>query len=74
MYPSRILLRGIGFEWHVWKQIDLGQDHQLGFEEDRWILQRFVFAFRCAEQNNLRVFASVVARRTNEIADVFHYE
>ena len=67
----RIRLSGFDVEWHIRKQIDLGQDQQRGLVEDGWIFQRLVLAFGHAEQDDLRLFAEVVAGRANQIADVF---
>src|SRR5271167_3262205 len=42
--------------------------------EDSRILERLIFSLRHTEQDNLGGFPKIVARRTNEIADIFNEE
>src|SRR5271165_5807250 len=71
MDASGILAGEVGFERNVGQQVNLGEQHQLGLEEDGRILERLVFAFGGAQQNDLCVFAEVVTGRANQVADVF---
>src|SRR5208282_6388654 len=56
---------------HVGQQINLVQDQKLGTEKHGWVLQRLVFAFGHAENNNLCRFSQVITGGTDKVADVF---
>ena len=66
-----ILFGDANIEWHVGQQIDLVQDQQLRLEKDRGVFERLVFSLRDAENHKFCRFAQIVARRTDEVADVF---
>src|ERR1700753_4276373 len=67
-----VLSRQFGLERDVRQQIDLVQDHQLRFTTDHWVFQRLVFAFGGAQHDDLGILAEIVARGTDQVADVLN--
>ena len=55
-------------------EIDLGDHRCVGGVEEAGILERLVFAFGHAQQHNANALAQVVARRADEVADIFNEE
>ena len=56
------------------RDIDLGDDRGVGGVEQRGIFERLVFAFSHAEERYANLLAQIVARRADQVADVFDKE
>src|SRR6185369_10306580 len=69
---TRICLRLVGIKRHVWKQVDLVQDHQLRFEEDGRILERLVLTLRHTEHHDFESLSQVITSRTYQVPNVLY--
>ena len=67
----RVLFGGDDIEWHIGQQIDLVEDQQFRLKKDRGIFERLVLSFRDTENDHFCGLPQIVARRTDEVPDVF---
>src|SRR4029077_1616577 len=67
----RVSFRSVDVKLHIRKQVGLGQDKQLSFEENSRVLQWLVIAFGTTEHDNFCSLTKIVARRANEITNIF---
>src|ERR1035441_10068726 len=59
---------------HVREEIRFRDARHGGLREDSGVLERLVFAFGHGEEDDLEVFAEVVRRRADQVADVLDEE
>src|SRR5208283_3769172 len=67
----RVLASQRNTERQVGQEINLVQNQKLGAEKHGRILQRLVFAFSHAEDNDLCRFSQVIAGGTDKVANIF---
>ena len=65
---------GRGVELDSFGQVELGDYGDVRAMEDGGIIERFVFAFGDREENEAQVFAQIIGRGADEIADIFDEE